>query len=571
MALKFVPQGFKQCKGILNIPLFIQEQSKRLNIELDYNLLEAKTFFIKQNEETPRIILDINVFNKDSNFCAKVKIKQVYDIEVYRKQERPKRPFHFELKLEENQVLKAILCVDSPLTFSEKLKEEIYQELYKQLISESYLVGVREYQQLSEQIDDFLRQVINNSYSDTNIFDVACGVAPVPRSEGRLVYKVNVELFKETKGERCLLSPVKNGDLLFVYIKPTLGKIGRDLKGNLLVPNNPISSFNLKVLQGIKIKENEEKIAYFAGVDGFLKEVDKDTYTINQNIECNGGEKQVLNIEGATDKKSTIQSEIAFITTHRGNIKANIVVIDTLEKGVVEAKVAFINNALGGVVRADYIYITEMRSYNEIYARYSLVIDTINGDHNSLEINPEKFAFMRRDRLEYVMLSDQIKIKIRHLKQTMDELYAYLLPAQNKVQLIKKEYEEKSEPVPQKFKGIIEQYDKALSRYQDCLKEYKDIANLYFVNEKRLKSINEAALNAKIIIRKGSVSAETFIKFRVYSNGHEELLKLLLPKTSPAKCFKVVQEDDFYRLRHSGELDEKDFEWIERLKPKANE
>ncbi|PZT49002.1 hypothetical protein B6S12_01530 [Helicobacter valdiviensis] len=569
MALKFAPQGFKQCKGILDIPLFIKEQSKKLNIELDYNLLEAKTFFIKQGEETPRIVLDTSVFNKDSNFCAKVKIKQVYDIEVYKKQERPKRPFHFELQLEENQVLKAILCIDSPLTFSEKLKEEIYQELYKQLISEGYLVGIREFLQLEEQINSFLREVINNSYPNRNVLEVACGVAPIPRGDGKIVYKINVELFKETKGERCLLSPVKKGDLLFVYIKPTLGRIGRDLRGTLLVPNNPITPCNLKVLQGIKTKENEEQIAYFAGVDGFLKEIDKDTYSINQSIECNGEENQVLNIEGATDKKSVIQSNIAFITTHRGNIKAHTVVIDTLEKGIVEAKVAFINNALGGVVRADYVYIAEMRSYNEVYARYSLVVDTVNGDHNSLEINPEKFAFMRRDRLEYVMLSDQIKIKIRHLKQAMEEIYAYLLPAQNKVQLIKKEYEDKNEPIPQKFKGIIEQYDKALSRYQDCLKEYKDIANLYYVNEKRLKSINEAALHAKIMIRKSCVSAETFVKFRIYSNGHEELLKLLLPKTSPTRCFKVVQEDDFYRLRYNSELDSKDFEWIERLKPKS--
>lgn len=113
-----------------------------------------------------------------------------------------------------------------------------------------------------------------------------------------------------------------------------------------------------------------------------------------------------------------------------------------LEKGSVEAKVAYINSTLGGKIIADYIYIKDVRSYNEIYPRFSLVVDNILGEHNTFELNPSKFAFTRRDRIEYVMLSDQIKIRLRHLKKQMDEVYAYLLASQGKAHKIQHDAEE---------------------------------------------------------------------------------------------------------------------------------
>lgn len=53
------------------------------------------------------------------------------------------------------------------------------------------------------------------------------------------------------------------------------------------------------------------------------------------------------------------------------------------------------------------------------------------------------------------MLSDQIKIRLRHLRKQMDEIYAYLLASQGKVHKIQHDQEEKpEEKLPKTSKAL---------------------------------------------------------------------------------------------------------------------
>ncbi|STP02281.1 hypothetical protein [Helicobacter canadensis] len=113
---------------------------------------------------------------------------------------------------------------------------------------------------------------------------------------------------------------------------------------------------------------------------------------------------KILKINGLTHTDSRIEAKIAYIKSHKGNIKADMVVINVLEKGIVEAKVAYVESMLGGKIIADYVYVKNIRSYNEIYFRHSLVVDNILGEHNLFEYNPTKFAFSKKDRAEYLVL-----------------------------------------------------------------------------------------------------------------------------------------------------------------------
>lgn len=380
------------------------------------------------------------------------------------------------------------------------------------------------------------------------------------------------------------MQAVHKGDELFEYIKPVAGRTGRNLKGEILAIK-PVKANAVSIDASIRAREDVDRIKFQAGKDGFFKEIKPLCFIISDELNTKQStakkqdsiadnntsqeqQPQALNIDGQTHSKSKIQTDTAFIGSHRGAIKAHTVVIDVLEKGSVEAKVAYINSTLGGTIMADYIYIKEVRSYNEIYPRYSLVIDNVLGEHNTFELNPAKFSFMRRDRLEYVMLSDQIKIRLRHLRKQMDEIYAYLLASQGKVHKIQRDQEEKpGEPLPKNLQSIVEQYEKALAHYKEYLIEYGEIINLYYTNETRLKGIDEGALSAKMMIRGNPPVAETMIKFKAYTGNREETLKTILNQESPAHFFEVIKDGDFFRLKSNKDFDLSLLSWIDEMRP----
>lgn len=489
------------------------------------------------------------------------------------KTQKPARTFGIKLIPNENTTLHAVLLCNNQIKHHEELKSEIYQELYKTMILQDYLIGIREYGKLTLQIDAFINELIRGKISPKTILTIGTGVASVEGKDGELkIYQklqteiLGAEAQKPTESftPKICMQAVHKGDDLFEYIKPIAGRVGRNLKGEMLAIK-PVKSNAVSVDASIRAREDVDRIKFQAGKDGFFKEIKPLCFIISDELNTRQSAKQdettenisdtpstptaqlaALNIEGQTHSKSKIQTDTAFIGSHRGAIKAHTVVIDVLEKGSVEAKVAYINSTLGGTIVADYIYIKEVRSYNEIYPRYSLVVDNILGEHNTFELNPAKFSFMRRDRLDYVMLSDQIKIRLRHLRKQMDEIYAYLLASQGKVHKIQHDQEEKpEEKLPKNLQSIVDQYEKALERYKEHLVEYNEIVNLYYTNEVRLKGIDEGALSAKMMIRGNPPAAETMIKFKAYMAIAKKHSKRFLAKKHPRISLKSSKMGTF--------------------------
>lgn len=574
--MRFAPKGFKTFNDVSNLKNLLIEQRKQFQCEIDFYLLEVKTIYAKKGENKYKSIADVGIFNKNSNYISNITIRQLYKIEICKKEEKPARTFGFKLFPGENTTLRAILLCNNQMKFHKDIKSEIYQELYKTMILQGYLVGIREYGKLALQIDKFIQDLENKKIAPKTILNIGVGVASKEGKDGDIKIYHELKSENEINGEECsgeefvpklCINAVRKGDLLFEYIKPIMGNVGRDLKGEM-IPIRQIVENAPKIDSTIRLREDTQIIKYQAGKDGFLKEKVPLGFGIVDELDMkqpkDGGAK-TLNMGGSTHSSSKITTDIAYIDSHRGSIKANVAVIDVLEKGVVEAKVAYINNTLGGTIIADYIYIKEVRSYNEIYPRYSLVVDNIVGEHNTFELNPTKFAFSRRDRVEYVMLSDQIRIRLRHLRKLMDEVYSYLLASQGKTHKIKQD--NKDEKLPKNLQSIVEQYDKSLERYQQYLEEYREIANLYYTNEVRLKNIDEAALKTKMIVRGEISEAETIVKFKVYNGNREELLKMVLSKEAPAKLMEVIKDGDFYRLKSEDSYEPNYLQWIEKLKP----
>lgn len=593
--MAFAPKGYKVFNDVKNLRNLLLQERKNFGEEIDFYLLDFRTFYSKKGENKYKPVNDAGLFNKNANFTANIDIKQLYKIEICKKSEKPARTFGIKLVPNENTTLHAVLLCNNQIKPHEELKSEIYQELYKTMILQDYLIGIREYGKLTMQIDAFINGLIRGKISPKTILTIGVGVANTEGKDGEVKIYQNLQteiLNKESQeagvfAPRICMQAVRKGDELFEYIKPIAGRVGRNLKGEMLAIK-PVQANAVSVDESIRAREDVDRIKFQAGKDGFFKEIKPLHFIISDELNtkqsASASKKQdeatentpkspapspkALNIEGQTHSKSKIQTDTAFIGSHRGAIKAHTVVIDVLEKGSVEAKVAYINSTLGGTIMADYIYIKDVRSYNEIYPRYSLVVDNVLGEHNTFELNPAKFSFMRRDRLEYVMLSDQIKIRLRHLRKQMDEIYAYLLASQGKVHKIQHDQEEKpDEPLPKNLQSIVEQYEKALEHYKEHLVEYNEIVNLYYTNEVRLKGIDEGALSAKMMIRGNPPAAETMIKFKAYTGNREETLKTILSQESPAHFFEVIKDGDFFRLRSNKDFDLSLLSWIDEMRP----
>lgn len=577
--MQFQPLGFRVFNDVTNLRNTLLQLQKKVGEEIDFYLLDFRTFYSKKGENKYKPINDLSLFSKNANFIANIDIKQTYKIEVCKKSQKPERTFGFKLFTDESTILRAVLLCNNKIKYHDSIKNEIYQELYKTMALQGYLIGIREYNKLSQQIDAFIFVLKQGKIAPKLTLNIGVGVASTEGKDGVLecLYTLQEDTTQQPIDSFCprvCVQAVHKGDEIFTYTKPISGQIGRNLKGEFI----PIRSITTNAIQtdtSIRARSDSNIIKYQATKDGFLKEIKPFYYIISDELttaknDSNSAtpKQESLNIDGQTHSNAKIQTDIAFIGSHRGEIKAHTVVIDVLEKGSVEAKVAYINSTLGGKIIADYIYIKDVRSYNEIYPRFSLVVDNILGEHNTFELNPSKFAFTRRDRIEYVMLSDQIKIRLRHLKKQMDEVYAYLLASQGKAHKIQHDAEEKpEEKLPKNLQCIVEQYEKALEQYKHLLKEYKDIINLYYTNEVRLKGIDEGALLTKMIIRGEISEPETMVKFKAYAGKHEETLKTVLSQANPARFFEVEKEGDFFRLRSHQEYNPKLLDWIEEKRP----
>ncbi len=572
----FAPRGYEVFENIEDIKALLQEQSEIYQEEADFYLLDSKTLCSRQDENDFKEISSLNIFNKNSNYISKIDIKQVYKVELCQKSQKEKLPFGIELISEQNTILNATLTSNINMKYYEGLKSDLYQELYRKMILDGYLVGIREYSQLDLQINAFISALKDNGIALQMTLKVAFGV---PSVEGK---NEKLEIYHEMQDEdnvgnlqtkfipKVCLKAVYKGDLLLEYTKPYKGHIGRDLKGEFL-PINPISSHSIQADLGITILEDSQHIKLVAKKDGFFKEIAPFCFIVDDALNTKKQEinhsLKILNID-LTHSHSKIEADIAYINSHKGNIKANVVVVDVLEKGVVEAKVAYVESMLGGKIIADYIYIKNVRSYNEVYFQYSLVVDNILGEHNLFECNGARFCYNKKDRLEYMMLKNQLQTHTKHLRKQMEETFNFLLTMQNKMHKIHKIYHQQT--IPKNIQNFLNQYDHHLKNYQKLLEEYKDIINLNYHNDTILKKIDEMALKAKILICGEIGEAETMVRFKVYNQEREHVLKASLNKDNPAKLFEVIKKDDYPKLQTKDAYEETQRSWIEEFFPNEN-
>ncbi|MDP1785471.1 MAG: hypothetical protein Q8K81_08625, partial [Sulfuricurvum sp.] len=254
--------------------------------------------------------------------------------------------------------------------------------------------------------------------------------------------------YKKLNENNSYIQGVQPGDLLIEYVFPKPGRNGRGLDGAPIVIPEPTVKY-AGVIQiddaTINSTQDENSIRYYALVSGFVKR-EKGIFLVAQELHLEsvsmkktgsieaGTDKEItltvqqknlgedaigigvhidvqtvdisgtvgentkitacdLNIGAQTHKKSIMDvSGIANIKLHRGNLKAKEANIDVLEGGIIEGDIVRIKKMLGGEIIARKVYVDVLYAHSKIIALESIEINHIEGEGNTLAIDPHSIS-----------------------------------------------------------------------------------------------------------------------------------------------------------------------------------
>ncbi len=422
---------------------------------LDFSLLGTQTFTrTNEGEEWSELSADeLHELRDPSVLLSETfEIKQTYEIEIFTKTE-PAALDYLELSIGANSTKTKVY-----ITIREGTKLEDYETFGKdftELINKKKLRANLLILIFDEPMYEAIRSIrapleVNETITleKKEILQVAQGIDPVDTVHDKLILHYENKQPKEDDAGRVdyskrgyLLSVVED-ELLFEYIKPKLGKPGRNCRGEYIEPEEPKvenePTFNIS--DNIAKVEDDDHIEYRAKQNGYVtfenatydiktevdvaeisfkttgsietdldadvsinvkeKDVLKDAIGMGMEVEVNelhvegnvGPNARILAmkalIEGQTHKSSSVQAKNLNINIHKGYAKGEKVDITRLEHGHVEGDVVTVKQAVGGSIYAREIVIETLGSHVKLFASHKITINKLMGGENMFVIDP---------------------------------------------------------------------------------------------------------------------------------------------------------------------------------------
>jgi hypothetical protein len=422
---------------------------------LDFRLLEVQTFirtltngddWIEVHEQEIADIAEEMYLN------PKFELKQIYEIEIFTITQSSPLDL-LDISIAGNGTLCKIyltIKAQSEVTYNEKFENDLFELIKKKKLRANLLIGIFDsimYPNLKELISK-VRIHTTYVFETQERYIIAEGVEPILTIDDKLIlhydtkYKAMDEAGRVNYAKRGYIVSVVENDLLIEYIKPIKGTIGRNVRGELINPKEPIvrNTPTFSITDKIKRDESEKSIEFRAAIGGYVT-FEGGTYDIktemdvseisfrttgsidtemDADVSINVKEKDtlkdaigtgmavtvnIINIEGnvgaeakITAHKATIQGQVhssAIVTAddlsinvHKGKAYGKEIHITRLELGEVEGERVFITQAVGGKVRAKEIYIELLGSRTKLTASKTIEIKTLQGGENILTIDP---------------------------------------------------------------------------------------------------------------------------------------------------------------------------------------
>ena len=446
--------GFVQ--NVENVAYLLNKISAERGIERDELVAEihAVKSFVKDANGVFEKVEDISdeVFEDKS-----IQIKQNYDVAIF--QTKIERKFHIE-------VLHNAESVDIIFKAGFEIPKNIaeFETLAFAVIALKAENGIilRDLDNGKNVLYEHLKDLDSPLKSDLR-FCLLKSQNFIDSKEGKIDFFIaGVDLAKKN------VIALKENTKICTYTLAKLGKIGRNLKGEIITPEaktslppscsdeikksesngfyeytankngfvifekNHFSFSNEISLQNVELKDNynflgnvDTKSKIIVGTGGEFEDALKSGVNLRANqISINGNLSANTNlvaneieINGQTHKTTTMQCKKAKIATHRGILDCESANITAFEGGIVRGENIEIAKANGGEICANNIQIIELFSGANVKFSAKLVVDCLKGGDNKIIFTP---------------------LASRQTKQKIESLLNELQSNQNNEQILKK-------------------------------------------------------------------------------------------------------------------------------------
>jgi len=583
---------------------------------LDFNLLDIKTYTRVKDpmndgdweEIDPHEIEDLDV--KTAMLHPSFEIKQIYEIEVFTKDPHLDNFSNFKVAVGANKTKCKIyltILVGSEISYSPRLEKELRIFINKRKIRSGILVNIfdKPLDKTLSKITAFIRVAEYAKYKKKEIHLIAQCFEPVLTIDDALIlhyeHKAKEELDEQTRvnyAERGFLKKVKKDELLIEYIKPKIGKPGRDCRGIYLAPKEPTVKHEptFEVDESIKIVDTKDSIQYIAYANGYItfennvyqirtdvsideisfKKTGSISVGLDSDISINVQESNAIkdaigegmevevseididgnvgsnakvialkaNIGGQTHKNAVIRADKLTINVHKGEAYGKNIHITRLEHGIVDGHTVEVAQAAGGNIRAKEITIDVCGSHVTATASKIIDIKKMQGDENTFIIDPllkkstKKSLEHNKEQIKH--LEEDFKV----LRKEIEKYTTFLQEGQAAFNDIKKRlvrYKKNGIKMPESFVKKYKEFQELQSKLKSLKEELAMKEDQYNLLTANTASFQENIFNARIVNHDRWIGYNEII-FKLVDPPIELVYK---PKEGcPDKIFGLVQVDE---------------------------
>ena len=559
---------------------------------------------------------DENVFLNE-----KLKIQQSYKIQIYPTKSKKSNFKPPKIKLIENKdITKLIAEIDfDEVVFYPNIAMEILQEIYKRMIKEGFFIGIRIFD-FKKALITVVTRLKDRTLKHRKVkIEIASGVHPISPESEKLIICYKDKAPQDDEGiQKVSIIGINKGDLILRYIQPGTARKGRNLKLAFIEPHIPPEnkiefscSENLEAKEVCKLPERVHCVEYYAKKKGFvtrtpdgkfdienelnlasatLKETgailggldNNITVNIKSNsdledavgsgvrIECeniivngNVGSNTILRaksvkIYGNTNNSAKIYADNAYISKHKGYLKAKEVDIDTLENGNIDAQKVKIKKGLGGNVRAQKVLISSLGNNNTINFSEMALIEQCSGTNN-------KFTAQIIEEEETLKSLKAIEDRQRELPRLIEQFENAINSSKSGIDTLMKKIknlQSQNMPVPANFMQMVREYKGYVSELARLNVQGNELKTQKEELIKRLRERDEELFDAKIINKGKSWQDMNVIKWKF---SHAECSYMPRRGEEAVLFFaKRYFDNNEIQIQVANEFEEKDLEWLKQ-------
>jgi len=492
-----------------DVPKTLQETALKYKINssmLDIRLLGTKTYIKMDAKEDDWIEVEGNdwdKFNKPEILLnPNFQVKQEHEIEIHRFKEEPWSAdllLHIAANKEKNRIVCTIKS-GSILRDTEDLTRKIVHLVHKKMVRSRILTELWDLD-IESKVDELAAKAkVQGQYivPEDHRFDVAVCYASQPSVNDELILHYKEKLKQEEAedkvdySKRGFIQAVEKGEIVIEYVKPRMGKPGRNCLGEFVPVKEPEENHkpDFRVSDAIEIEENDTRILYRARRGGYvvfddgtydirdemeLEEVSfKKTGSIDAGVETevklhinekdslkdaigtgveveatqvkvegNVGASAVVKAEevligGQTHQSSKIYADHARVNVHRGYLQTKKVAeVTRVEGGVVEAKEAKIAQMIGGEVKAMAVEVELLGANARIYAVSRIEIRKMLGENNKLIIDASQIDAYHNEIFSLEEEVERLGKEIEKLGEKLAERQELVAKSESAIQSLK--------------------------------------------------------------------------------------------------------------------------------------